>query len=137
MPRVDFGRRNASPALECHRRSRRVCVRFGRPLGELAAERLEPLRQLLGESLFNRLNASQTETELWFWGRPIEGDEARKALLDAGFEADLLERSHQIVRELGGESSVLIVEDEVERERLVKRMLEAGVPVEHRAARRE
>lgn len=38
--------------------------------------------------------------------------------------------SYQIVREVGARRSALLVEDEDEHERIVARMIEAGVPVE-------
>lgn len=107
----------------------RVLVRLDEPLGELGADHLEALKEALPEGGFNRLSTSQTDIALLFRDED-DARATRDALVAAGFDAEMTaRRAYAIVREVGRRRKVVIVENEPDRERIVRRMIEAGVPV--------
>jgi len=108
----------------------RLSIRLGRPLGDHAAEQLDALRKILGERRFNHLSAFQTEVQVLYGTDRADAGETCDGLRTAGFDAETKEEHFcQIVREMGGRRSALIVENEADRERIVSRMIQAGVPV--------
>jgi hypothetical protein len=112
-----------------------VAVRFGKPLLEMSARRVAKLREILGEERLNRFSAFAEELVFPFSSNRAETESLAlyRALHAADFDVQLTrDTSYGIARHVeGGTPTLMTFEDEEARARLVRRMLDAGVPVEH------
>lgn len=114
--------------LEASEAEIRLTLHVGKPLGELPADQLDALREILGDARYNHLSTSQTEVLVLFKADRVEARRTHDALHTAGFDAETVERSsYQVVREFAGRRSALLVESEADHERIVNRMIEARV----------